>query len=220
MTERGLGRNPYQDPRSRAFGIVDIESGDPRSYTWGTTYQLNQGAEPECVGFSWTQEMGAKPVPILVDHERARATYRAAQGIDREEGRFWEAGASILAGAKAVQRAGHMPEYRWAFGVRQFAVGVSRVGPGVVGVDWTTNMMNVDSNGYIHPTGPVEGGHAILIRGFSVTKQRFLAQNSWGLDWGGKGGAPRGCCWISYDDMGDLLSRQWADACIPIRRQK
>lgn len=218
MTTLGLGRIPYQDQRSRAFGIVDIETRPPRSYTWGTTYVLNQRDKPECVGFSWAAELGAKPAVIPVDDPRGRALYRDAQAIDRAEGRQWEAGASVLAGAKAVKAAGHMPEYRWAFGVDQFATGVSRVGPGVIGVDWHAGMMAVDSAGYVHPTGPTEGGHAILVRGYSVTKRRFLLQNSWGRGWGGKGGAPVGCCWLSYDDLGELLSRQWADACIPMRR--
>ena len=220
MTEHGLGRLPYQDQRSRNFALVDIESRPPRSYTWGSTFTLNQGAEPECVGFSWSGELGAKPVVIPVDNARGRSLYREAQAIDRAEGRHWDAGASVLAGAKAVQRAGLMPEYRWAFGVGQFATGVSRVGPGVMGVDWHEGMMEPDGAGYIHPTGGLVGGHAILVRGYSVTKRRFLLHNSWGPGWGGRGGAPKGCCWLSHDDMGELLSRAYADACLPMRRAK
>lgn len=218
MTDRGLGRQPHQDERSRAFAVVDVVSGAPRSYTWAGPTPLDQGPEPECVGFSWAGEQGAKPVVIPVTNATGRSYYRQAQAIDRAEGRYWEAGASVLAGAKAVQAAGHMPEYRWAFGVDQFATGVSRIGPGVVGVDWHEGMMEPDGNGYVRPTGSMVGGHAILVRGYNVRARRFLLQNSWGSGWGGRGGAPRGCCWLSHEDLGDLLARQFADACIPMRR--
>jgi hypothetical protein len=220
VTPYGLGRLPYQDPRSRNFALVDIESRPPRSYTWAGPPPLNQFDQPECVGFSWAGELGAKPVVIPVSNLVGRNYYNRAQAIDRAEGRHWEAGASVLAGAKAVQAAGHMPEYRWAFGVGQFATGVSRVGPGVVGVDWHAEMMEPDGAGYIHPAGTLVGGHAIFVRGYSVTKRRFLLQNSWGPGWGGRAGAPPGCCWLSHDDLGELLSRQWADACLPMRRAR
>lgn len=220
MAERGFGRLPYQDQRSRSFAVVDIETRPPRSYTWGAPFALDQGPEPECVGFSWTGELGAKPLVVPVDDSYGRSFYRAAQAIDREEGRHWEAGASVLAGAKAIQRAGWMPEYRWAFGVDQFATGVSRIGPGVIGVDWFDGMMDVDAKGYIHPTGSVVGGHAILVRGYNVKLRRFLLHNSWGASWGGKGGAPTGCAWLSHDDLGMLLARPYADACVPVRRAK
>lgn len=219
MTTRGLGRQPHQDERSRAFAVVDIETRPPRSYTWGTGFWLDQGPEPECVGFSWAGELGAVPTIIGVDDARGRALYRAAQAIDREEGRFWDAGASVLAGAKAVQRAGFMPEYRWAFGVDQFATGVSRIGPGVIGIDWFDGMMEPDASGYVRPTGAVVGGHAILVRGYSVTRRRFLLHNSWGRSWGGRGGSPPGCAWLSHDDLAMLLARPWADACVPLRRR-
>ncbi len=210
----GLGRKPAFDQQSRAFGILAIEDRDPRSYTWGCDFILNQGIDPHCVGFSWAGELGARPVVLPVGNEAGRVLFSEAQLIDREEGRYWEEGASVLAGAKAVHRRGHMPEYRWAFGVDQLAVGVSWTGPAVIGVDWHDNMFHPDPQGYIRPEGSLAGGHAILVRGYNVKLRRFTLQNSWGREWG-----KNGSCFVAYDDMNYLLQHR-GDACIPVRRKK
>jgi hypothetical protein len=57
-------------------------------------------------------------------------------------------------------------------------------------------MYNKDVNGVIHPTGGVDGGHAILWR---AKDQLFdnVFRNSWGEDWGE--------CSISDMDLYDLL---------------
>lgn len=214
MTDHGLGRLPHFDERSRAFGIVAIEARPPRSYTWYCAPTLDQGDQPECVGFSWSHELGARPVVIPVSNDRGRTLYRDAQAVDRAEGRHWDEGASILAGAKAVRASGLMESYRWAFSVGELATGVSWTGPAVIGVNWYAGMMNPDSNDLIRPTGSVVGGHAILVRGYSIKTRRFLLRNSWGPDWG-RGGD----CLIYEDHLAGLLAEQ-GEACIPVRRRK
>ncbi len=209
-----LGRQVHFDQRSRAFGILGAVDRPPRSYTWqATPVVLDQGDVPACVGFSWAGEMGAKPVVIPVDDARGSALYADAQAIDRAEGRNYDGGATVLAGAKAVKAAGHMDEYRWAFGADQLATAVSWAGPAVIGIPWHQSMFTSDSDGTLHPDGPVVGGHAILVRGYSVKLRRFTLRNSWGPGFG-RGGD----CYIGHDDLNALLSAE-GDACVPMRRR-
>lgn len=215
MNEHGLGRHQQFDERSRSFPIsAVITTKSPRSYTWSCPISLDQGQEGSCVGFSWAQELAARPVLVKnVDYNLARDIYKSAQKIDPWEGENYE-GTSILAGVKVVQSRGFITEYRWAFGVEDLAVGVSRAGPAVVGLDWHEGMFEPDDSGFIHPTGPIAGGHAILVKGYNVRARRFLLQNSWGTDWGQNGN-----CYLSYADMGKLLSAG-GEACIPVKRGK
>lgn len=119
MTERTLDRIPQYDPRNRSFPIRTLLAPrSPRSYTWRLgQLNLDQGTEGACVGFSWAQEMAARPVVIPTTVQTARSLYFDARTLDQWPGEDYE-GTSVLAGAKAVQRLGHMSEYRWAFGVQ------------------------------------------------------------------------------------------------------
>lgn len=209
-----LGRQPAFDERSRAFGILAIEDRAPRSYTWAPQkLVLDQGPDGACVGFSWAAELGARPVVIPTDDDDGMSLYVAAQGIDRQEGRYWDVGASVLAGAKAVKAYGKMDSYRWAFGADQLAVAVSWQGPCVIGIPWHQAMFKPDPQGFIHPDGNVVGGHAILVPGYSVKLRRFRLRQSWGPGWG-RGGD----CYLAFDDMAALLA-DGGDACVPVRRR-
>ena len=213
MNEHGLGRVQQFDPRSRNYSIrAYLDTRTPRSYTWSCPVTLNQGSEGACVGFSWAQELAARPALVSgMTDEYARHIYHEAKKIDPWPGEDYE-GTSILAGVKIVQSRGYITEYRWAFGIEDLAIGVSRAGPAVVGVDWYDGMFTPDSNGFIHPTGNIAGGHAILVKGYNVRARRFLLHNSWGPNWGRKG-----TCFISYDDLGNLLA-SGGEACIPVKR--
>lgn len=58
-----------------------------------------------------------------------------------------------------------------------------------------------DSNGYIHPSGAVAGGHAYEICWASHARQAYRIINSWSTGWGQLGRA-----WISRADMASLLA--------------
>lgn len=222
MHEFGLGRRPEFDERSRNFPITAhplVAGVGPRSFTWALNTVLDQGSVGSCVGHAWAHELAAKPVVVQgVGSATALAIYHRAQQLDEWPGEYpaYE-GTSVLAGAKATAEMGRLVEYRWAFGVDELARGVSRAGPAVIGVSWHRDMFDPGADGYVRPTGDVVGGHAILVRGYSVSKRRFLLHNSWGTRFGGKGGAPPGCAWIDHDDLGALL-QAGGDACLPVRR--
>lgn len=220
MSEFGLGRHPEFDERSRAFSIMEIvHARMPRSYTWRCPVNLNQGPDGMCVGFAWAQELAARPVAVQgIGYETGKAFYRRAQQLDEWEGEEpTYVGTSVLAGAKAVMEAGHLKEYRWAFGESDLAVAVGYAGPAIIGVDWYDKMFSPGPDGYVRPFGSIVGGHAILVRGINVRLSRYLIHNSWGASWGGRGGAPAGCAWMDRGDMHMLLSAG-GDACVPVKR--
>lgn len=227
MTERTFDRLPQPDPRNAAFPIRALVSAEqaraPRSYSWRVAAQLDQGREGACVGFAWAHELAARPVIMPVDAQLARQLYFAAQARDEWSGGaypgaqpFYE-GTSVIAGAKVLHDAGHFAEYRWAESVADLILAVGYHGPAVLGIDWHAGMLDTDPDGFIRPSGPVLGGHAILAYSVSVKGGFFRLHNSWGPDWGQHGVAK-----LSFSDAAVLLAGSSApgEACIPIARRR
>lgn len=224
-----LDRLVYFDPRSRNYPIrPEIEPTKPRSYTWQNPIRLNQGALGACVSFSWHHELAAKPVPVQgVTNELARKRYCEMQAIDYWPGESASCGlagphyegTAIIAGAKVLQAAGFITEYRWAFSLDDLILAVGYKGPAVLGLRWYEGMMNTGLKGYVKPTGGVVGGHAILCNRVNLAERFFGLANSWGQGWGVKDAwGLGGSCRISFDDMARLLSEN-GEACIPLVRK-
>lgn len=204
------------DERSRSYPVTAvIEATKPRSYTWRPdAVVLDQGREGACVGFSIAQELAARPAVVKgVTSQVAQRIYRRAQQIDEWPGEAYE-GTSVLAGMKAAVEQGYFEGYRWAFGEADLALAVGYKGPAVIGVPWYTGMFDTDADGYLHPTGQLAGGHAILVYGIDLKRGRYKLRNSWGADWGMDGNA-----YLSRQDMALLLSRQ-GEAVIPVGRKR
>lgn len=213
--EYGLGRLEEFDERSRLFSVGPlVEQRLPRSYTWKTHTDLNQGREGACVGFSWAQELAARPSVIQnVTDLTGTTIYKNAQKLDEWPGENYS-GTSVLAGVKAIQQLypGAIGEYRWAFNMDDLILALGYQGPAVIGVPWYSGMYNTDANGFVHVKGNKVGGHAILVHGVNVFKKFFKLHNSWGSAWGICGG-----CRLSFDDMARLLSEK-GEVCIPTKR--
>lgn len=201
------------DTRSRQYPIRTLlQAKQPRSYTWACPTVLDQGNIGACVGFSWAQELAARPRIHQVDYSFALALYKMAQTLDQWPGEDYE-GSSVIAGAKAVQRSGFMGEYRWAFGLTDALLAIGYSGPCVLGVNWYSSMFAVDDRGFIRVGGRLEGGHAILANGVSLKRQAVRLHNSWGRDWGSNGEA-----WIGFTDLERLLHED-GECCVPVGRR-
>lgn len=212
MTTRILDRRVSFDERSRQYPIRELlTTTRPRSYTWSVGTWLDQGTEGACVGFAWAHERAARPVARPATETDARALYRHAQTLDEWPGENYD-GTSVLAGAKASTARGWLTEYRWAFNLNDALAAISRHGPCVLGIDWYTGMFDPDPDGFLHPDGPLAGGHAILAVGVNVNRRTVTLHNSWGRGWGVDGKAK-----LSWDDLGFLLSEQ-GECCVPVRR--
>ena len=221
ITDKRLDRVTEFDERSRNFPIkATVGSGKQRSYTWRCHAQLDQGPDGACVGFGVAHELIARPAEVEgIDAKYAKEQiYWEAQKIDWWDGGsypggspFYE-GTSVLAGVKIAKRLGWIDEYRWAFGLDDLIMGVGHNGPAVIGVPWYSGMFRPDTDGYIHVDGYVAGGHCVLVNAVNVKEKRFTIHNSWGSAWG-----MNGECYISFDDMGRLLSEQ-GEACFFLHR--
>lgn len=210
---RVLDWRPRHDPRSRSFPVrALLAAREPRSYTWSLGVRLDQGSEGACVGFAWAHELAATPMRRPVDEALARNIYAEAQRLDPWPGEDYS-GTSVLAGAKAVQARGYLREYRWAFGLDDVVTTVGSFGPIVLGLPWLADMVEPDGDGFIHATGRVLGGHAVLARGVSLRGEYVTLHNSWGRGWGRDG-----TCRVSFADLGTLLADD-GEACVPVLRR-
>lgn len=192
-----LDRTRQVDLRSLNYRIETKEEYTPRSYTWKPGTVLDQGREGACVGFGWTHELGARPAMVKnANADLARSIYHEAQTIDEWPGETYE-GTSVLAGAKVAKRRGYITEYRWCLDMNDLIVSLGYHGPVVIGVDWYTDMFDTDKDGYIRPTGKIEGGHCVMLNKIRIAKNAdgsvdYLKSyvggiNSWGESWGDKG---------------------------------
>lgn len=209
-SDRRLDRINYFDERSRGYPIRRRVAGKkPRSYTWRCNIHLDQGLEGACVGFGIAHELAARPSEVTgLSNTYAKETiYWEAQTIDEWKGGSYPGakpryeGTSVLAGVKVARKKGFFDSFYWGFSMNDLALGVGRRGPAVLGLPWMEGMFDTDTNGYIHATGDVTGGHCILCRGVNVDKKYFLLRNSWGRGWGVDGD-----CKISFADMKKLLA--------------
>lgn len=211
-TQRVLDRVPRFDERSRQYPIRALMgTAQPRSYTWSCPVWLDQGTEGACVGHGWAHENAARPVARPSSSELAFALYREAQKLDQWPGEDYS-GTSVLAGAKAMQARGLLQEYRWAFGLDDALVAISRHGPAVIGVTWYEGMFNTNSEGFIRPTGRRVGGHCVMVHGVNVRSRTVRLRNSWGRGWGVNGDAL-----LAWEDLAFLLKNK-GEVCVPVRR--
>lgn len=232
---RTLDHRPSFDKRSRRFG-VRAEVGPektPRSFTYGCTLCLNQGAEGACVGHAFAHDAAARPVVRAVRSVDAFGLYRYAQSIDGfPDG---EEGTSVIAGAKAYVHGGFATGYRWAFGLADTILGLGYAGPAVLGIGWRTAMFTPAADGFVNVAGVVEGGHAILARqlhlvwGTKTTPEQkreadwlervdlarswVRLHNSWGGTWG-----QSGTCLVSLEGLQKLIEDD-GEVCFPVGRQ-
>lgn len=189
MTRRVLDARPSLDPRNALYPATVDPALVLRSYTWACPVVLDQGDDGACVGFSRTHELAAKPKPVAGLTNRAGfAFYERAQDVDEWPGSDYE-GTSVLAGVKVAKSLGWYGSYRWAQTWADAARVVGYKGPVVLGIPWFTGMFDPDASGYLHPTGQVEGWHAILWPGINVTRKDITLHNSWGPGWGNNGRA-------------------------------
>jgi hypothetical protein len=217
------------DPKSREFPMRAIlreiapKNYKPRSYTWKTDLHFDQGWNGSCVGHAWAHEMAARPVIIPgIDQPFAYWVYKTAQKYDAWSGDAYE-GTSVLAGAKVLQKRppampegrGLMGSYHWIFGdMDELIQTLGYFGPVVLGTNWYDGMMDIDDDGFIHKTGLVAGGHAILIKGVSLPREAVRLHQSWGESWGDNGD-----CWLSFSDLEALLAED-GELCVPAHRKE
>ena len=228
MTERVFDWVSQHDPKSRKYAIRSLlrqRNVEKKPVLWQEGIVLDQGAEGACVGFAWTGELLAEPEAPKTQpsfeyaNSLAISFYNEAKRIDEWPGENYE-GTSVLAGAKIMQKAGFIGEYRWCFGIDDVRDAVISEGPVVIGIPWFDGMYETLPGGLVRLSGQPTGGHAILLTGYhpgmrfgNVREEVFRWRNSWGSDYGVGGSG-----WIKAKDLTKLLAQN-AEACVPMQRE-
>ena len=228
MSERIFDWVSEHDPKSRKYAIRSVlkqRNVEKKPALWQEGIVLDQGSEGACVGFAWTGELLSEPEApksqpsFNYANSLAISFYNEAKKIDEWPGESYE-GTSVLAGAKIMQRAGFIGEYRWCFGIDDVRDAVISEGPVVIGIPWFDGMYDTLPNGLVKLAGQPTGGHAILLTGYhprmrfgKVTEEVFRWRNSWGTDYGINGSG-----WIRSKDLAKLLAQN-AEACVPMQRE-
>lgn len=207
--DQRLDRVIQFDEKSRNFPVsTGMANKKLRSYTWRCNEWYDQGREGACVAYALGHELAARPAEVTGPNDRwlVQDIYWEAQKIDPWDGGsypgatpFYE-GTSILAGVKTMYKKKFFQEYRWAFTMNDFLLGVGYNGPAVIGVYWYDSMYTPDRNGFIRPVGNIVGGHAIMVRAVNLRERKVTLRNSWGKGWG-----QNGDCYMTFDDMDNLL---------------
>jgi hypothetical protein len=180
----------------------------PAGKTWEDLIQLDQGQTGHCVGFGWAGWGDAAPIEDTYHDPDGHAIYYAAKVIDGEAGQ--ENGSSVRSGAKAMQARTRLAAYAFASSVGEIVRWLSTRGPVVFGTDWTRDMFSPDAQGFVHPTGPVEGGHCYVGLGYLPGEEAVLCQNSWGSNWGLSGRFK-----LKLPDLATLLGDH-GEACVAL----
>lgn len=210
MTERTLDWKPNWDDRNMLYAVSEMDcfNGGKALGAVGHPKQLflDQGAEGACTGFGTAHVIAASPIerPDINDNI-ARAIYLEAQKQDEWPGEDYS-GSSVNGAMKAARLQGYISEWRWCKSLDEIRHALSYHGPLVIGVKWYEGMFSPDENGFIHPTGAVRGGHALMLQGYRGDD--FRLENSWGPTWGDNGG-----CWIAGSALESLIDAQGEFAC-------
>lgn len=215
MTERVLDWRPNPDVKSFGFmisGLSDFASGLTKDFVRRKkNVFLDQGREGACSGFGFENVMALGPHRLAgANNSQAQQIYYEARRQDEWPGENYE-GSSVNGAMKAGRLLGLISEWHWCLSLAEIDYALSYVGAVEAGTNWYSGMWNPDSDGYLHPTGTIVGGHAWAISGrkkMPSGRIRYRMENSWGQDWGREGAA-----WIWAEDLQLLMSGGGEFAC-------
>jgi hypothetical protein len=190
MTDYGMGWRP-SPPDERDWkpetlrAMVKLRVARPVAWAMPPGLWLSQGATQHCVGFLGAGFIAAEgsqaPIDTSVNDDLGHNLYYQAKVYDGEP--LEEDGSCLRSLAKVLKYIGTIDAYALTSDFVACDQWVDTWGSVGLGIPWTEDMYHKDSNGVIHPTGSVAGGHAIMWR---AKDQLFgnVLRNSWGEDWG------------------------------------
>lgn len=209
--DRTFDRVPHWDDRNARFLISREEHPESvilgqkrKTRNWTLKSILNQGRLGSCVGNGCAGFCSCtpKPQPDMDNEEAAVRVYHEAQDLDEWPGHNYE-GTSLLGGMKALVKEKRITKYLWLKSTDEIALAIGYISPVVIAIDWQGNMMDTDSDGFIHYSGGSAGGHCVCVSGYDDKKRAFKIAQSWGTGWG-----LDGYCYISEEDLGLALTNQ------------
>ena len=215
-----LGRHVRHDSRNLQYPFPRVRSvSDADVLRTRHIPILDQGDLGSCTGNAAVGALGTSNVfealpsshPTLTE-PLAVSIYSQGTKLDSTPGTYppEDTGSDGGSVCKACQQDGYISSYTWAFGLDHVlaALDTSDV---LFGIEWFDSFDQPDSSGLIKisPNASVRGGHEILCRGKSQSRQLVFCDNSWGAGWGLHGSFS-----IGYGDLETLLANQ-GDAVVP-----
>jgi hypothetical protein len=219
-TDPRLGRHVRHDDRSRAFAYPTAGLTLTSAKHTRRIPVLDQGQLGSCTGNAGIGALGTDPYfETLVDPGAVRGTpgsrysfdeagavalYSAATKLDDAPGSYPpdDTGSDGLSVAKALKTAGEISGYQHTFTLTDALLALGKT-PVITGVSWHEDMFQPDSDGRVHITGALAGGHEFVVDEIDVETERVWFTNSWGTSWGVNGRA-----YLTFDDWGRLLADQ------------
>ena len=212
-----FGRERFFDERSLAYParrqLVSVPPPGVRRRHYQRPPHNRQQVGGTCVGHALRWKFDCGPRMLGVGRGRQfqsigpdeYAIYREAKKHDAWDGEAYE-GTSVTGAAKACQKVLHLTlphtttpvpllgEYAWAWDAQTVIdFLLSGLGTIVIGVDWYEGMMDIDKEGFIHPTGRIVGGHSVTLDGIDLgvvgtgMDPDIFNTTSWGDDHGFRG---------------------------------
>lgn len=230
-----FGRRFAPDARDAAFNIRraldpirgEFPHGVPKVTTrhYPTGPVLDQGRTGTCTAHGMTARINSAPIMQKMPMSPFDF-YRLVVGRDEFTDNDDEAnapdadlqmGTTVRATAKAAKDLGLFESYLWTGDVEDVRLWhLFGKGGMLAGIDWKSNMMTTDSDGFVSYSGSVDGGHCFATKGWSDAVKRHgrlvravRCQQSWGGRWG-----QHGFFWIEADEFQHALNDQ-GEMCAP-----
>lgn len=178
-----LGRIYVPDDRDAAYSLRAITAPLPeRTTPWQIGPVLDQGQTPECVAYTGREWLNAEPQNYPdPNNPSPQQLYDLAQANDGIAGPH--EGSNDRGLMKGLQSLGLVGDFHWAANVDDAIQYLLTTGTLMCGSNWTQGMFTPDSNGFIWPLGPVEGGHEFHNYWYSRAEDAFWYQQTWGPNW-------------------------------------
>ena len=172
------------------------------------------------VGCAWTSYLSTKmPVEELgmTEAEFAKSLYHESQLSD-----VWSTwttnainatetnhkyGTSIIRAGMILRDQNFFKDLVWTEDVYDLSNFILTRGAAIIASNWTSEMNNVDPNGFVRPNGSYEGNHCWLVYGVDDVWETFFALNSWGRNYG-----KDGKFLVKFADMKKILKDGFAIA--------
>lgn len=212
---RAFGRIVNHDPRSRGFAAPRATARQPVAHRIHGRL-LNQGHLGACVGFAGAYALNTDPLhksgEKLRTNTDGRNFYHEATLVDQWPGQWppTDTGTDVNGLGQALRAKSIITGWTHCFGI-DHTLDALQLGPVLIGVEWTQDMMVTDPDGFIHATGAVVGGHEVMLyadpcTGFVVGRCAWAA---WGIN-------RKGDFKLSYEDLADRLAND-GDATFLVR---
>lgn len=188
FTDPKLGRHVLWHEESRQYPARRVSMTERVStvHKWyGPLYDQTYGScTINATSSALNTAPNHKPYTRRIPETKIIPMYRRVTQIDPFHGTFEpdDTGSNGLSACKVQVEFQHSNRYEWGFGL-EHCLDALVLRPGCFGTNWYRGMFRPDANGFIEPTGPIDGGHEWVSVGVDFEEEFVWCVQSWGK-WG------------------------------------